>query len=60
MCKIAYFNKNGNNSGIDITKAYSYGRLNLLGDVPVYTEHDRIEPYDGQDLKVGMYRIKKS
>ena len=32
--------------------------MNMLGDIPIYTEHDTIEPYDGGIIKVGKYRLR--
>jgi hypothetical protein len=48
----------GEKGAYDISKAYSYGRTNMLGDIPVYSIHDTIQPYDGGEIQVGKYRLR--
>lgn len=54
------YNENDDNKAYDITKAHSYARMNMLGDIPIYSIHDGIEPYDGGDIKTGKYRIRST
>lgn len=44
--------------GIDIKKADSYARCNLLDNIPVFDVHDKIEKFDGV-IKVGLYHLKE-
>ena len=44
--------------GIDIFKAHSYARCNLLDDIPLFDIHNKIEKYNGGDIECGLYRIE--
>ena len=43
--------------GIDSSKNDSYSLYDLLGDVPVFSDNDKIEPYDGKDIRCGLYKV---
>jgi len=47
-----------NEEGRDISKAHSYAKMNLLDDIPIYSEHDKIEYYRGEEIECGLYRVK--
>lgn len=47
-----------NIKGIDITKSYSSVLLNNKYDYPIYSIHDKIEKYNGEDIVCGEYYIE--
>ena len=44
--------------GVDRTKFYSYVLAHNKANIPIYCIHDKIQPYDGQDLVIGEYYVE--